>query len=182
MKGSNKYKKKDADLIQFYFHSFVTSNSAYFNGGKVLGGSVSTLDIGIISTSNWSQLTGVLPTADAGQIRVITKTGHLQGNRFCFYPGATLRHQLISAPNIHTVSSNQLQSGHLLLPHGPSWIHMHCHGAKIGQNKAYSTTDKETQMRLCIWRLWERFIRKSNGCISLWVCSSGCSKVAAALI
>ena len=127
----------------------VTSISAYFNGGKVLGGSVSTLDIGIISTSNWSQLTGVLPTADAGQIRVITKTGHLQGNRFCFYPGATLRHQLISAPNIHTVSSNQLQSGHLLLPHGASWIHMwatciivmndlYCHWAKIGHNKAYS--------------------------------------------
>ena len=143
-------------MIQFYFHSFVTSNSAYFNGGKVLAVSVSTLDIGIISTSNWSQLTGVLPTADAGQIRVITKTGHLQGNRFCFYPGATLRHQLISATNIHTVSSNQLQSGHLLIPHGPSWIHMgdmHCHGAKIGQNKAYSTDDKETQMRQWISRL-----------------------------
>ena len=120
-----------------------------------------------------------LPAADAGQIRVITKTGHLQGNRFCFYQGATLRHQLILAPNIHTVSSNQLQSGHLLLPHGPSWIHiwatciivmndLYCHGAKIGQNKAYSTTDKETQMRLCIYG--ERFIHKNNSCISLLVC------------
>ena len=111
------------DLIQL--HNFVSCNSAYFNHGKVLGGSVHTRDIGIISASNWSQLTGVLPAAtDARQIRVTTKTGHLQGNRFCFYPGAASRHQLIAATNIHTVSSNQLQSGHLLLPHGASWIHM----------------------------------------------------------
>ena len=85
-------------MIQFYFLSFVTSNSAYFNGGKVLGlgVSVSTLDIGIISTSNWSQLTGVLPAADAGQIRVITKSGHLDQTLHRSEMGISLRTKSIA--------------------------------------------------------------------------------------